>query len=84
MTSSRLLRAAVVAGGLLLARPAAAQDLASVLHGLGVSGSLRAGYWSSTRALDQSNPQFGGVAWVKASREITPQVKVFVEAEVTV
>lgn len=58
---------------------ARAQDVWSRLHDVGVSGSLRAGYWSSTRDLDASSPQFGSVAWGKATRELTPHVKVFVE-----
>ena len=77
------LRATLVAGLLLPANHAHAQWWSS-LNGLGVSGSLRAGYWSSTRRLDAINPYFAGLAWLKSAGDITPQLGWFVEGWGTV
>lgn len=75
----RLASAAVLAGGLLATNVAGAQAWWSAMNRLGASGSLRAGYWSSTRDLDAVHPQFGGLAWLKSTGDLTQHVGWFAE-----
>lgn len=54
---------------------ARAQDGARV----SLSGSLRGGYWSSTRNLDREHPLGAGMAWLKASAAFGPRVSTLAE-----
>jgi hypothetical protein len=44
-----------------------------------VSGSIRAGYWSSTRNLDDVAPFGVGTVWLKASHRLSPRVSFLAE-----
>ena len=46
---------------------------------LGVTGSARAGYWSSTRDLDAERHLGAGMLWLKSSRRLSSQVSFFAE-----
>lgn len=45
----------------------------------GISGSIRAGYWSSTRNLDPEDHLGAGMIWVKATRQVTNHFSFLVE-----
>lgn len=57
----------------LAAASARAQE-ADLLERAGISGSLRSGYWSSTRDLDGQAPLGAGMFWLKATGEPSPQL----------
>jgi hypothetical protein len=46
---------------------------------LGVTGSLRAGYWSSTRNLDDERHLGAGMLWLKTSRRLSSRVSFLAE-----
>ena len=68
----------LIAVGTAVVRVAGAQEPGG-LRTLGVSGSFRLGYWSSTRDLDAVHPLIGSLAWLKAERSITEEVAYYVE-----
>lgn len=83
-------RRALTFGGLLLctllwpARSALAQDAtddtqSNRLERAGISGSVRAGYWSSTRNLDQEDHLGAGMIWVKSTRRVSPRFSFLIE-----
>jgi hypothetical protein len=86
-TSSR--RALSVCGWLVLsllwpAPPALAQDSSgdaerSVLEQAGITGSVRAGYWSSTRNLDPEDHLGAGMIWLKSTRQVSSRVSFLIE-----
>ena len=45
----------------------------------GITGSLRAGYWSSTRNLDDEAPWGTGMLWLKASHRVSDRVSFLTE-----
>ena len=45
----------------------------------GVTGSIRAGYWSSTRNLDDEAPLGAGMLWLKSSRRLSNRVSFLAE-----
>jgi hypothetical protein len=49
-----------------------------------LTGSLRGGYWSSTRDLDERQPLGGGMAWLKATAPLPRHVTLFAEGWVAV
>lgn len=85
-------RRSTTAGGLLMcsvivsASSALAQDASTGgepaprrLEQVGVAGSIRAGYWSSTRNLDSEAPLGAGMMWVKSTRQVSPRVSFLIE-----
>ncbi len=49
-----------------------------------LTGSLRGGYWSSTRELDRRHPLGSGMAWLKGTAAMPRQVTLFAEGWVAV
>ena len=45
----------------------------SVAEWAGVSGSIRAGYWTSTRSLDSEQHLGAAMVWLKSSRPVSPR-----------
>src|SRR5688572_17468267 len=83
-------RRALSLGGLLLfalvlpGRSALAQDSTektepSLLQEAGVTGSVRVGYWSSTRNLDPDDHLGAGMIWVKSTRQVSSPVSFLIE-----
>ena len=72
---------------LTVAAPAHGQDAAApepapapgVFERLGVTGSVRAGYWSSTRNLDAEQNIGAGMLWLKTSRRVSDHVSFLAE-----
>ena len=74
---------------LAISVPAAAQDAPSpapdvqpapgVVELLGLTGAVRAGYWSSTRNLDSEVPLGAGMLWLKSSRRVSKRVSFLAE-----
>jgi hypothetical protein len=72
---------------LAAAAPAHAQDAAppepvprpGVFERLGVTGAVRAGYWSSTRNLDAEQHLGAGMLWLKTSRRVSERVSFLAE-----
>lgn len=56
-----------------------AQPGRGVVERLGVTGSVRAGYWSSTRTLDAERHLGAGMFWLKASRRLSSRVSIMAE-----
>jgi len=50
---------------------------------LSLSGSLRLGYWSSTRNLDGKKPIGSAMLWAKAKRDLSPKLSAYGEAWLT-
>ena len=50
-----------------------------LLQNAGITGSVRAGYWSSTRDLDATDPFGAGMLWIKSTRPISRHVSYLVE-----
>jgi hypothetical protein len=68
----------------LPARSALAQDATeepepNLLRQAGISGSIRAGYWSSTRTLDPEDHLGAGMVWVKSARRVSPRFAFSIE-----
>ena len=83
-------RRALSVGGLLLfvvmlpVRSALAQDSTektgpSLLQEAGVTGSVRVGYWSSTRNLDANDHIGAGMIWLKSTRQVSAPVSFLIE-----
>lgn len=83
-------RLALTLGGLLLsalvlpARWALAQDSPggtgrSLLQQAGITGSVRAGYWSSTRNLDPEDHLGAVMIWAQAARRVSSRVSLRIE-----
>jgi hypothetical protein len=51
----------------------------SLLDRTGVTGSVRGGYWSSTRDLDSDDHLGAGMVWLKAARPLSTHVSFLVE-----
>lgn len=74
---------------LTISVPAAAQDTPSpepdvqqapkIVELLGLTGAVRAGYWSSTRNLDSESPLGAGMLWLKSSRRVSKRVSFLAE-----
>lgn len=74
---------------LAISLPAAAQDAPSpqpevpqaprLVELLGLTGAVRAGYWSSTRNLDSEAPLGAGMLWLKSSRRVSKRVSFLAE-----
>ena len=79
----------VVLVALTISVPAAAQDAPSpepdvqqapgLVELLGLTGAVRAGYWSSTRNLDSESPLGAGMLWLKSSRRVSKRVSFLAE-----
>ncbi len=83
-------RRALSRGGLLLcalllpAQLALAQDSTektdpSLLQEAGVTGSIRFGYWSSTRNMDPEDHLGAGMIWLKSTRQVSSRVSFLIE-----
>src|SRR5687767_15592633 len=83
-------RRALTLGGLLLcalmlpAQSGLAQDSTektgpSLLQEAGVTGSVRVGYWSSTRNLDPDDHLGAGMVWLKSTRQVSSAVSFLIE-----
>jgi hypothetical protein len=84
-----------IAIGLATASPALAQDTVApelgagqaaeveapsgIFEHLGLTGTFRAGYWSSTRELDSERHLGAGMLWLKTSRRLSSHVSVLAE-----
>ncbi|HZI81986.1 MAG TPA: DUF1302 family protein [Vicinamibacterales bacterium] len=71
---------------LTLAGPSRAQEVPApevpapgVFERLGVTGAVRAGYWSSTRNLDDEQHVGAGMLWLKTSRRLSSRVSLLAE-----
>src|SRR5688572_7320253 len=51
----------------------------SRLEQAGISGSIRGGYWSSTRNLDSEEPFGSGMIWLKSTKQLSPHVSFLIE-----
>ncbi len=51
----------------------------SVAEWAGVSGSIRAGYWTSTRSLDSEQHLGAAMVWLKSSRPVSPRTSFLIE-----
>jgi hypothetical protein len=51
----------------------------SVAEWAGVSGSIRAGYWTSTRSLDSEEHLGAGMVWLKSTRPVSPRGSFLIE-----
>jgi hypothetical protein len=51
----------------------------NVLGRLGITGAVRAGYWSSTRNLDSEDHLGAGMIWLKSTRPLSDQVSFLAE-----
>jgi len=60
------------------AAPASASE-ANVFERLGVTGAVRAGYWSSTRNLDSEQNIGAGMLWLKTSHKVSDRVSFLAE-----
>ena len=83
-------RRALILGGLLLcalmlpirlthAQESTGETEPSLLEKAGLTGSVRAGYWSSTRVLDPEDHLGAGMVWLKSTRQVSPRVSLLVE-----
>jgi hypothetical protein len=68
----------------LLARSAQAQDSTTdsepgALQQAGITGLVRAGYWSSTRNLDPEDHLGAGMIWLKSTRRLSSRVSFLIE-----
>ena len=90
ITRSKRERRALTLGGLFLCalllpiRSVLAQDSTdtaepSLLEEAGVTGSVRAGYWSSTRDLDPEDHLGAGMIWLKSTRQVSSRVSFLIE-----
>lgn len=81
----RLARLASLLAGLLCPAVVAAQapptpdSPAALVEQLGISGSLRGAYWSSSRDLDSGQHFFGSALWLKAAPKLWPKASLTVE-----
>src|SRR5262245_48811079 len=57
----------------------AAQPRPRIFERLGVTGAVRAGYWSSTRNLDAEEPLGAGMLWLKTTRRLSGTVSFLAE-----
>jgi hypothetical protein len=69
---------------LLVARSAVAQESSNgpeptVLQQAGISGSVRAAYWTSTRNLDPETHLASGMFWIKSARRVSSRFSFLVE-----
>ena len=53
------------------------------LERAGISGSIRAGYWTSTRDLDAEDHVVTGAIWLKAARPVTNRLSFLIESWTT-
>ncbi len=53
--------------------------LSAIKETFGLTGSLRPGYWSSTRNLDERRPIGSVMLWGKAKHSFSPNISVFAE-----
>ena len=56
-----------------------APDSESIFARLGVTGAVRAGYWSSSRNLDAEDHLGAGMLWLKTSRRLSSRVSFLAE-----
>ncbi len=61
------------------AQEASPNQSPTFLEQAGITGSMRAGYWSSTRDLDPEDHLGAGMFWLKASRPISDRVAFLLE-----
>ena len=78
------MRVGLVVAAIVWAAPAMAQGTEPereprLLERAGISGSIRAGYWSSTRDLDREDHLAAGMLWIKSSRTVWSNVSFLVE-----
>lgn len=59
--------------------PPAEESSPGVFERLGVTGSVRAGYWSSTRDLDGEDHLGAGMIWAKSTRPLSDRVSFLAE-----
>lgn len=58
---------------------AGADGSGGIFERAGVTGSVRAGYWSSTRDLDAEQHLGAGMLWLKTARRVSPRVSFLAE-----
>lgn len=72
-------------GALMLAsQPAVAQETTErnepgLFQAAGLTGSVRAGLWSSTRSLDPADRVGAGMIWLKSTRQVSSRVSFLIE-----
>jgi hypothetical protein len=71
--------ASVVPSGLAAEVQAEAQPSPGIIERLAVTGSVRAGYWSSTRTLDAEQHLGAAMLWLRTSRRLSSRVSVLAE-----
>ena len=54
-------------------------DVKRLVEHLGLGGSLRGSYWSSSRTLDADHHFFGSALWLKAAPRLAPSLSLFAE-----
>ncbi len=59
--------------------PPKPDESAPLIRDLGISGSLRGAYWSSSRDLETSENFFGSALWLKMAPKLWPQASLTVE-----
>jgi hypothetical protein len=74
-----LLGAVVLPAGSALAQESTDDAERSLLQQAGMTGSVRAGYWSSTRNLDPEEHLGAGMVWLKSTRRLSSRVSLLVE-----
>jgi hypothetical protein len=74
-----LLCALVLPAASALAQDSTDDGEPSLLQQAGITGSVRAGYWSSTRSLDAEDHLGAGMIWVKSTRRVSSRVSFFAE-----
>src|SRR5688572_7912189 len=60
-------------------QPAVSEPSPSVFDRLGITGSLRGGYWSSTRDLDAEDHLGAAMLWMKATKSLSNRVSFLAE-----
>ena len=58
---------------------AAVQSAPGIVERLGLTGAVRAGYWSSNRSLDAEQHLGAGMLWLKTSRRLSDRVSFLAE-----
>jgi hypothetical protein len=79
LTFGVLILGALVRADSALAQESTDDTARSPLQQAGITGSVRAGYWSSTRSLDAEDHLGAGMIWVKSTRRVSSRISFLVE-----
>jgi hypothetical protein len=74
-----LLCALMLPGRSALAQDSAGETKPSLFLAAGLSGSIRGGYWSSTRNLDPEAHLGAAMIWLKSTRQVSSRVSFLIE-----